>query len=42
MFGDYPDIPENEEKKWSWFLIQGGSKKFVPQNSKIYNLENFE
>ena len=40
--GDYPDIPENEEKKWSWFLIQGGSKRFVPQNSKIYNLENFE
>jgi len=40
--GDYPDIPEGEEKKWSWFLIEGGSKRFVPQNSKIYNLENFE
>jgi len=40
--GDYPDMPENEEKKWSWFLIEGGSKRFIPQNSKIYNLENFE
>lgn len=41
-WGDFPNIPENQEEKWSWFLIEDGSKRFIPQNSKIYNLENFE
>lgn len=41
-WGDFPNIPENQEEKWSWFLIEDGSKRFIPQSSKIYNLENFE
>jgi predicted metal-dependent peptidase len=41
-WGDFPNIPENQEEKWRWFLVQDGSKRFIPQNSKIYNLENFE
>jgi predicted metal-dependent peptidase len=41
-WGDRPDIPENEEKKWSWFLTENGSSKYLPKNSKIYDLSNFE
>lgn len=41
-WGDYPDIPEKQQEKWSWFIIPDGSKRFIPKNSKTYNLENFE
>lgn len=41
-WGDHPNIPEQQEEKWSWFITKDGSHKFVPKNSKIYNLENFE
>jgi predicted metal-dependent peptidase len=41
-FGDHPNIPEQQEQKWSWFLTKEGSNKFIPKNSRIFNLENFE
>jgi predicted metal-dependent peptidase len=41
-YGDYPDIPQTEEKKWSWFLIENGSERYIPKQSKIYSLANFE
>ena len=40
--GDYPNIPEAEENKWNWFLIKDGNRRYIPQKSKIYDLENFE
>jgi len=34
----HPEYPE----RWHWFLIDQGSKRYIPQQSKIYNLSDFE
>lgn len=41
-YGDYPPIPDNEQKKWSWFLTQDGCQRYIPRGCKTYLLENFE
>lgn len=41
-FGDHPDIPEIEKKKWHWFLTENSSQRFIPEECKKYNLADFE
>jgi predicted metal-dependent peptidase len=41
-WGDYANIPEHQEQKWSWFITKDGNNRYLPKNSKVYNLENFE
>ena len=40
--GDYPNIPEKERSKWSWFLTEDSNNRYIPKNCKIYDLKNFE
>lgn len=42
-FGDDPKIPENQLKKWNWFLSEkNGNTNFIDKKSKIYYLQDFE
>jgi predicted metal-dependent peptidase len=41
-YGDYPPIPDKEQKKWSWFLTKDGCQRYIPRECKTYLLENFE
>lgn len=33
-----PEVPQN----WYWFLTRGGTKYYIPKESNIFNLEDFE
>lgn len=41
-YGNKTNIPEDQKKKWSWFLTENSSTIHIPQESTIYNLQNFE
>jgi predicted metal-dependent peptidase len=41
-YGDKINIPQNQIKKWSWFLTENSSKEYIPNGCKIYDLQNFE
>jgi hypothetical protein len=46
-YGDMPNIPENQKKKWHWFLTEpvnhrSSISKFFSAKSKIYLLQDFE
>lgn len=41
-YGDKLNIPQNQTKKWSWFLTENSSKEYIPNGCKIYDLQNFE
>lgn len=35
-------IPDNQRKKWNWFLTEDGTTAYIPQGCKIHELKNFE
>lgn len=41
-YGSYLDIPEKERSKWTWFLTENGSNRYIPQECRIVDLVNFE
>jgi predicted metal-dependent peptidase len=41
-YGDRINIPQNQTKKWSWFLTENSSKEYIPNGCKIFDLQNFE
>ena len=41
-FGDRPQVPLNQQKKWSWFLTSNSSRECIPEKCKIYFLSDFE
>ncbi len=41
-FGDALQIPENQSKKWSWFITENGTSEYIPKSCKIYKLSDFE
>lgn len=41
-WGNRPNIPDNQIKKWSWFLTDQGSRAYIPEGCQIYDLNNFE
>jgi len=41
-WGNGASIPEDQRKKWNWFLTNDGTTAYIPNGCKIYSLKNFE
>lgn len=41
-WGNRPQIPDKQNKKWSWFLTNNATTAYIPEGCKIYDLQNFE
>ena len=35
-------IPDDQRKKWNWFLTDDGTRTYIPEGCKIHELKNFE
>ncbi len=41
-WGNGAKIPDDQRKKWNWFLTDNGTTAYIPQGCKIHELKNFE
>ena len=41
-WGNGASIPEEQRKKWNWFLTSDGTTAYIPNGCKIHSLKDFE
>ena len=41
-YGNNMNIPDNQRKKWNWFLTDNSTEQFVPKGCKVHRLKDFE
>jgi len=41
-WGNGANIPEDQRKKWNWFLTEDSTDAYIPHGCKKYSLKNFE
>lgn len=41
-WGNGASIPEDQRKKWNWFLTSDGTTAYIPNGCKVHSLKDFE